>query len=164
MVFFPCTFLMISIAKVVSSYLLLEMRDTFWHMWHHLDAVTWHTAWPVASLTRKMGGQNHSSLLANSKSYNIHTWDPLNINNFQRMCAYPRRGLIITGGGGGSGPTHSPVSTPLTMTSNAYEGFQNALVLPLFIIRDIFWWSYNKAMKLVSFSTYLRSSNSKMSK
>ena len=44
-VFSPVTFLMIPIAKIASSYLLLGMGDTFWHMWHHLDAVTWHMSW-----------------------------------------------------------------------------------------------------------------------
>ena len=43
--FSPVTFLMIPIAKIASAYLLLEMGDTFWHMWHHLDAVTWHMSW-----------------------------------------------------------------------------------------------------------------------
>ena len=43
--FSPVTFLMIPIAKIASAYLLLGMGDTFWHMWHHLDAVTWHMSW-----------------------------------------------------------------------------------------------------------------------
>ena len=43
--FSPVTFLMIPTAKIASSYLLLGMRDTFWHMWHHLDAVTEHMSW-----------------------------------------------------------------------------------------------------------------------
>ena len=43
--FSPVTFLMIPTAKIASSYLILGMRDTFWHMWHHLDAVTWHMSW-----------------------------------------------------------------------------------------------------------------------
>ena len=43
--FFPCNFFMIPIAKIASAYLLLGMGDTFWHMWHHLDAVTWHMSW-----------------------------------------------------------------------------------------------------------------------
>ena len=49
--FSPVTFLMIPIAKIASSYLLLEMGDTFWHMWHHLDAVTWHVSWRQMSMT-----------------------------------------------------------------------------------------------------------------
>ena len=43
--FFPVTFLMIPTAEIASAYLLLGMGDTFWHMWHHLDAVTWHMSW-----------------------------------------------------------------------------------------------------------------------
>ena len=43
--FSPVTFLMIPTAKIASSYLILGMGDTFWHMWHHLDAVTWHMSW-----------------------------------------------------------------------------------------------------------------------
>ena len=43
--FFPCNFLMIPIAKIASSYLLLGMGNTFCHMWHYLDAVTWHMSW-----------------------------------------------------------------------------------------------------------------------
>ena len=43
--FFPCNFFMIQIAKIASAYLLLGMGDTFWHMWRHLDAVTWHMSW-----------------------------------------------------------------------------------------------------------------------
>ena len=43
--FFPCNFFMIPIAKIASGYLLLGMGDTFWHMWHHLDAVTWRSVW-----------------------------------------------------------------------------------------------------------------------
>ena len=38
--FLPCNVFMISIAKIASTYLLLGMEDTFWHMWHHLDADT----------------------------------------------------------------------------------------------------------------------------
>ena len=41
--FSPVTFLMSTIAKVASSHLLLRMGDTYWHMLHHLDAVTWHS-------------------------------------------------------------------------------------------------------------------------
>ena len=33
---------MIPITKLASSYLLLGLGETFRHMWHHLDAVTWH--------------------------------------------------------------------------------------------------------------------------
>ena len=43
--FSPVTFLMIPTAKIASLYLILGMGDTFWHMWHHLDAVTWHMSW-----------------------------------------------------------------------------------------------------------------------
>ena len=43
--FSPVTFFMIPIAKIASTYLLLGMGDTFWHMWHHLDAATWHMSW-----------------------------------------------------------------------------------------------------------------------
>ena len=49
--FFPVTSLMIPIAKIASSYLLPGMGDTFWHMWHHLDAVTWHMSWRQMSMT-----------------------------------------------------------------------------------------------------------------
>ena len=49
--FSPVTFLMIPIAKIASSYLLLGMGDTFWHMWHHLDAVTWHMSWRQMYMT-----------------------------------------------------------------------------------------------------------------
>ena len=27
------------------------MGDTFWHMWHHLDAVTWHMSWRHMCMT-----------------------------------------------------------------------------------------------------------------
>ena len=49
--FSPATFLMIPITKIASSYLLLGIRDTFWHMWHHLDAVTWHMSWRQMYMT-----------------------------------------------------------------------------------------------------------------
>ena len=55
---------------------------------------------------KKVGGPNHISLLVNSKSYNLHAWDPpISKKTFQWICANLRRGLNRTGG---SGPTHSP--------------------------------------------------------
>ena len=49
--FSPITFLMIPTGKIASVYLLLGIEDTFWHMWHHLDAVTWHMSWRQQSMT-----------------------------------------------------------------------------------------------------------------
>ena len=49
--FSPVTFLMIPIAKIALSYLSLGMGDTFWHIWHHLDAVTWHMSWRQMYMT-----------------------------------------------------------------------------------------------------------------
>ena len=42
---------MIPTWKIASVYLLLGIEDTFWHMWHHLDAVTWHMSWRQQSMT-----------------------------------------------------------------------------------------------------------------
>ena len=42
---------MIPTGKIASVYLLLGIEDTFWHMWHHLDAVTWHMSWRQQSMT-----------------------------------------------------------------------------------------------------------------
>ena len=43
------------------------------------------------------------------------------------------------------------------MTSYVHDGGQNTLFLPLFVNRDIFWCRCDKVMRLVSFSTKLRS-------
>ena len=49
--FSPITFLVIPTGKIASVYLILGIEDTFWHMWHHLDAVTWHMSWRQRSMT-----------------------------------------------------------------------------------------------------------------
>ena len=49
--FSPITFLMIPTGKIALVYLLLGIEDTFWYMWHHLDAVTWHMSWRQQSMT-----------------------------------------------------------------------------------------------------------------
>ena len=37
--------------KSAFIYLLLGTENTFWHMWHHLDAATWHMSWRQMSMT-----------------------------------------------------------------------------------------------------------------
>ena len=49
--------------------------------------------------------------LVSSESYNIHTWNPLPYKKkIQRICANLRRGLNVSGGGGGR---TQPAATPL---------------------------------------------------
>ena len=44
--FSPITFLI----QLDFSVSVTGIEDTFWHMWHHLDAVTWHMSWRAMTI------------------------------------------------------------------------------------------------------------------
>ena len=77
--------------KIASANLLLGMGDTFWHMWHHLDDVTWHMPLSCCrdcigfQLTTVFDKKSRASPTRFSTSSSQHTYNLYSLGTFHHV-------------------------------------------------------------------------------